>query len=463
MTALPPYPEYKDSGVPWLGEVPAYWQQVALWKLSRPRAERNPGNLMLLSVFLDRGVIPYAQGGGQVHAPSLDLSNYQVVHPGDFVLNNQQAWRGSVGVSAHNGIISPAYIVLELSNVLNPTYANYLFRSPAMVAQYVTASKGVGDIQRQIYWPYLRLVQVPLPPPDEQAAIVRYLDHMDRRIRRYIRARRRLIALLGEQKQAIIHQAVTRGLDPSVPLKPSGVEWLGDVPAHWEVVRSKRLFSPRKELARDEDIQLSATQAYGVIPQAEFEEKVGRRVVQVFLHLDKRRHVEKDDFVISMRSFQGGLERAWASGCIRSSYVVLQPSPGIHVDFFAYLFKSYGYIQALQTTANFIRDGQDLNFGNFSQVDLPLVPYDEQRAIAEYLDRATSGIAYGIVRAQREIDLIREYRTRLIADVVTGKVDVRAAAAALPAEFDEPVDALYEGEDDDADAGDEDEGEGEEE
>ncbi|MEZ4713131.1 MAG: hypothetical protein R3A44_38430 [Caldilineaceae bacterium] len=162
---------------------------------------------------------------------------------------------------------------------------------------------------------------------------------MDRRIRRYIRAKQKLIKLLEEQKQSIIHQAVTGQIDvrtglPYPAYKPSGVEWLGEVPEHWSVSRSKRLFGVRNEFARPDDIQLSATQAYGVIPQADYEEKIGRRVVKIFLHLDKRRHVEKDDFVISMRSFQGGLERAWTSGCIRSSYVVLKSIACNNVGFF---------------------------------------------------------------------------------------------------------------------------------
>lgn len=262
---------------------------------------------------------------------------------------------------------------------------------------------------------------------------------MDRQIGRYVRTKQHLIKLLNEQKQAIIHHAVTRGLNPDVSLRSSGVAWLSDVPEHWKIVRSRRLFSARKELARPDDIQLSATQAYGVIPQAEFEQKVGRRVVKISMHLEKRRHVEEDDFVISMRSFQGGLERAWASGCIRSSYVVLKPGSSVDIGFFTYLFKSYGYIRALQATANFIRDGQDLNFGNFCLVDLPLLPLEEQKAIAEYLDKATASIDTLIKRARAEVELLREYRTRLIADVVSGKFDVREAAAQLPDEPEESV------------------------
>ena len=212
-----------------------------------------------------------------------------------------------------------------------------------------------------------------LPPLQEQAAIVCYLDYVNRRIRRYVTAKRKLIALLEEEKQAVINRAVTRGLDPNVPLKPSGVEWLGGVPEDWELRRGKRLFSPRRELARPDDIQLSATQAYGVIPQDEYEERIGRRIVKISLHLNQRRHVEVDDFVISMRSFQGGLERAWASGCIRSSYIVLRPAIEVDVEFFSYVFKSQAYIQALRSTANFIRDGQDLTFDNLlrSRLTLP--------------------------------------------------------------------------------------------
>ena len=283
-------------------------------------------------------------------------------------------------------------------------------------------------------------IHIPLPPLPEQAAIVHFLDHVDRRIRRYIRAKQKLIALLEEQKRAIIHEAVTGQIDvrtgrPYPAYKPSGVEWLGEVPERWQVCRSKRMFRPRRELARANDIQLSATQAYGVISQRRYEERVGRKVVRILRHLEQRRHVKVDDFVISMRSFQGGLERAWESGCIRSSYIVLKPATKLVVRYFGYLFKSAGYINALQSTANFIRDGQDLNFENYCRVDLPLPAIGEQQRIAQFLEQATTAIRQSVERYRGQVDLIREYRTRLIADVVTGKLDVREEAAGLP-EFD---------------------------
>lgn len=275
-------------------------------------------------------------------------------------------------------------------------------------------------------------IRMPMPPLEEQAAIVRYLAHADEIINRYIGAKERIIALLEEQRQVVIHQAVTCGLDQNAKLKPAGAYWLGDIPEHWKMCRAKQLFSPRRELAKPHDVQLSATQAYGVIPQDEYEKRTGRKIVKISLHLDRRLHVEVDDFVISMRSFQGGLERAWSSGAIRSSYVVLRPNPEVDVGFFTYLFKSRAYIQALQSTADFIRDGQDLNFGNFCAVDLPFPPTEEQRETAKAIGHAVTEINTKVARARRQIALIDEYRTRLIADAVTGQIDVSRAVLELP-------------------------------
>jgi len=201
------------------------------------------------------------------------------------------------------------------------------------------------------------------------------------------------------------------------------IPWLTRLPDRWQVIPSKRLFVHRKERAREGDIQLSATQAYGVIPQAEFERLVGRKVVRITHNLEKRAHVEPDDFVISMRSFQGGLERAWARGCIRSSYVVLEPTPQAHVGYFAHLFKCADYISALQATSDFIRDGQDLNFGNFSLVDLPLPPKEEQEKIARFLDRESFRIKKFIRNKRRLIELLREQKQNIINQAVTRGLD----------------------------------------
>lgn len=203
----------------------------------------------------------------------------------------------------------------------------------------------------------------------------------------------------------------------------SNIPWLRGLPEHWKVVSSKRLFCVRKELARSDDEQLAATQAYGVIPQKEYERRVGRRVVRITQNLEKRRHVERDDFVISMRSFEGGLERAWATGCIRSSYVVLKPRSEVDVNFFQYLFKSPHYIQALRATSNFIRDGQDLNISNFSLVDLPLPPIAEQGLIARYLHNVDGRIRQYLRAKKKIIALLNEQKQAIIHRAVTRGID----------------------------------------
>src|ERR1043165_6070856 len=171
------YPSYKDSGAQSMREVPAHWKILPLYSIARPKSIADCIHRELLSVYLEKGVIKFSEvEEKRTNVTSLDLSQYQAVDPGDFVLNNQQAWRGSVGVSPYEGIVSPAYFVLSLSAELNPSFANYLFRDGAMVSQYLICSRGVGTIQRNLYWQELKRVTVCLPPPEEQSAIVKFLD-----------------------------------------------------------------------------------------------------------------------------------------------------------------------------------------------------------------------------------------------------------------------------------------------
>ena len=442
-TYLQPYPAYKPSGVDWLDDVPTHWEVL-------PGRACYTSEQILNHALVEKTVLSLSYGQIKIRPEErlhglvpASFETYQLVEPGDIICRPtdlQNDWNSlRFGLSRRRGIITSAYMCLRTRAELSRRYGYLLLHTYDVKKVFYGLGSG---LRQNLSWTDFKLLPCPVPPLPEQAAIVRYLDHVDRRIRRYVSAKRKLIALLEEEKQAVINRAVTRGLDANVRLKPSGVEWLGDVPEHWEMRRGKRLFSPRRELAKPDDIQLSATQAYGVIPQDEYEERIGRRIVKISLHLNQRRHVEVDDFVISMRSFQGGLERAWSSGCIRSSYIVLRPAIEVDVEFFSYVFKSQAYIQALRSTANFIRDGQDLTFDNFCAVDLPFPPAEEQRKIAVALREAASDISAGIARACRQIDLVQEYRTRLIADVVTGKLDVREAAAQLPDESDdeEPID-----------------------
>ena len=448
---IKPYPAMKDSGVEWLGDVPKHWTterfKSSMHNIVEQTTERRGAGLYVALEHVESWT-------GRLRHTGLDVSfdsQVKCFRSGDVLFGKLRPYLAKVTRPTSDGICVGEFLVLRPrhSNATAPYMEQQLRSKPIIDA---VNSSTFGAKMPRADWQFMGGMAIALPPLPEQAAIVRFLDHADRRIRRYIRAKQKLITLLEEQKQAVIQQAVTGQIDvrsgrPYPAYKPSGVEWLGDVPEHWQVKRSKRVFMPRRELARANDIQLSATQAYGVISQQRYEEVVGRKVVRILRHLEQRRHVEVDDFVISMRSFQGGLERAWESGCIRSSYIVLRPATKLIVGYFGYLFKSVGYINALQATANFIRDGQDLNFENYCRVDLPFPSIEEQQGIAQFLDQTTTATRSTVERYRGQVERVREYRARLTADIVTGKLDVREAVAGLP-----EVDPLA-AEEDDSDDG----------
>ena len=224
------YERYKDSGIKWLGEIPEHWESTRIVNLLSLKTERGFANEELLSVYLDKGVIKNSDSDGkQVHKPSEDLNAYQLVEIGDFVMNNQQCWRGSVGVSQYRGIISPAYHIFKLSDCLLRHYANYLLRDYTMVTQYLIASKGVGSIQRILSFPWFKNSLCIIPPKSEQKQIVHFLDERLALIDKYVKDKEREVELLKELKNAEINRAVTKSLNNS----------------EWKSYKIKRLFNER--------------------------------------------------------------------------------------------------------------------------------------------------------------------------------------------------------------------------
>lgn len=203
------YSSYTAYDSFWGKSIPSHWDVKPLYALAKVKSICDCTDLELLSVYLDAGVVPFSsRAQKRTNATSSDLSKYQRVDLGDFVLNNQQAWRGSVGVSKNTGIVSPAYIVLSLNDELNSDFANYLFRNRIMVDQYLINSKSVGSIQRNIYWPSLKRVSVPIPPKPEQVKIVKYLDWQVSKVNKLISTKKKQITLLQEQRQRLIDDTV---------------------------------------------------------------------------------------------------------------------------------------------------------------------------------------------------------------------------------------------------------------
>ena len=287
------YPSMKDSGVPWLREVPKHWGVQKLRHVLRRHTERNRPDLPLLSVVREKGVIlrdTTSADENHNYIPD-DLSNYKVVRVGQFAMNKMKAWQGSYGVSCHEGIVSPAYFVFEVSRV-EADFFHTAIRSHAYVSSFTRASDGVRIGQWDLAEARMRDIQFLVPLPVEQTAIVRFLDHADRHIRRYIRAKQKLIALLEEQKQAIIHQAVTGQIDvrtgqPYPAYKPSGVEWLGEVPAHWEVIRLKFVAAELVDCLH-ETPKYSENGEFPAIRTADISPGI--------LHLSSARRIEADEY-----------------------------------------------------------------------------------------------------------------------------------------------------------------------
>jgi len=242
INGLKPYPKYKESGSQWIGSVPSSWTVQKLRTLISHRSERNRPDLPLLSVAREKGVFVRSLTDVNENHNFIpdDLTNYKVARAGDLVINKMKAWQGSMGIAPCDGIVSPAYYVFEF-RILNRTFGQALLRSKPYVAHFGQASDGVRIGQWDLSIQGMRQIPVVVPTVDEQSAIVRFLDHTNRKIDRFIRTKQRLIELMNEQKQVLINRVVIRGLDPNVRLNPSGIDWLGDVPEHWRTIKLMRL------------------------------------------------------------------------------------------------------------------------------------------------------------------------------------------------------------------------------
>lgn len=437
------YEEYTAIDSRWANYIPASWTFSKIAEVFIERKETNDPikTTDILSLTNTRGVIPYREKGNIGNKAKEDLTGYRLAYPGDIVFNSMNAVIGSVGLSKYFGAVSPVYYMLYLRDAVknNICFFDYVFQDRVFQSGLNGLGNGILEIRMRIPMSKLKYVGVPVPPREEQDQIVRYLDWQVSKINRLIAAKRKEIALLKEHRTAKINQAVTTGIHCDTQLAYTGYNWLPYAPANWKPVPAKALFRNITELRRLDDSMLAATQKYGLIEQTEYMRLEGRRIVLANDNLDKWLHTEPNDFIISLRSFQGGLEMCSKPGCVTWHYVVLRSQRNIYPDFYKWFFKSAAYIGALQKTSDFIRDGQDLRFSNFVKVGLFIIPMDEQREIAEYLNREIPKYDVAISNLEKQIDQITELRTRMISDVVTGQVDVREIEVPEFERFEEVV------------------------
>ncbi len=438
--SFPRYPKYKASGVEWLGEVPAHWDVKPVKNLAS----------IIYGYPFDSELFDTSEGSPLVRIRDLNKYEAETYYKGEFVesaaITSEDVLIGMDGdfnvgrwLGKGRALLNQRMCCVRGKNRLLTRLLEHALPIPLRAINeltYATTVKHLAASQVE-----KTLVAIP-PDTSEQTLLAGFLDRETAKIDGLVAEQQRLMELLKEKRQAVISHAVTRGLNPKAPLKPSGIKWLGDIPEHWRISQSRRMFSVRSEPALETDRMLTASQKYGVLYQSDFVEREGRRVVEVIMGIESLKHVEPDDFIISMRSFQGGLEWCRLRGSTSFHYVMITPIKWVHPPFFAHLFKSAAYIQALRATTDLIRDGQELRFSNFAQVDLPVVPIEEQAKITAYLNTETTKFDTLTAEAQRAIDLLQERRTALISAAVTGQIDVRGVVAreeSLRAVAEEPA------------------------
>lgn len=428
---MKPYPQYKDSGVPWLGEIPAHWNSLKLKNLLTPVSERSRPDLPLLSVLRAKGVIKRDTGSKEENHNFIpdDLSNYKVVQKSQLAMNKMKAWQGSYGISPHDGIVSPAYFVFAV-NAVNGDFFHTALRSQAYIPFFTQASDGVRvgqwDLNRS------RMKEIPFfaPSEEEQIQIPRYLNWKTAQINKFIRNKRRLIALLKEQKQNIINQAVTRGINPDVKLKPSGVEWIGDIPEHWEVKPLKRAFS---QIFYGTSISSSDEGSYLVLGMGNIKEgEVSFSGCGRLKTIPAELVLRPNDLLFNRTN---SLELVGKVGIFLgheseqvtfASYLVcLRCKADMCPTYLNYLLNCSTFLRFARLHAIPSLHQANLNPTRYGRLSIPLPPYAEQKHLIDKIAAQTLSIDTAISRAENEIQLILEYRDRLIADVVTGKVDVR--------------------------------------
>ncbi len=426
-----PYPDYSRTDLTWFEYLPESWAIMRTKQMFRLVIEKAPANnkMELLSVYTHIGVRPrksLEQRGNKAST----TDGYWVVKEGDIICNKLLAWMGAIGASHYQGVTSPAYDILRPIKPCNTDYYHFLFRTKKYLQQFKIRSRGIMDMRLRLYFDQFGQIPIPVPPRREQDQIVAYLRAQDAHIARFIKTKRDLIKLLTEQKLRIIDQAISRGLDTAVALKASGIEWLGEVPEHWEVKPLKRWVrlnvrtlgqrtNPDFEFRY---VDIGSVQTGRLVKELErirFEAAPSRA----------RRVLRRGDTIIStVRTY---LKAIWYVGedaddlIASTGFAVLTPGKNVEPEYLGYVIQSSAFVN--RVAANSIGIAYpaiaETVLGRFPVALPPTM--DEQQAIVAQIKTESAPLDDAIICTEEEIKLIREYRDRLIADVVTGQVDVR--------------------------------------
>jgi type I restriction enzyme, S subunit len=445
IAGLKPYAQYEDSGLPWLGSVPAHWRTVRNGSLFGQRSQMGHADLPILEVSLKTGVQVRGFGKNARKQVMSDLGKYKRALKGDLAYNTMRMWQGALGVCPVDGLVSPAYVVARPYAGVKPRYFAALFRTGDYMAEIDSASRGIVKDRNRLYWDQFKQMRSPCPPPEEQAAIVRFLDWANGRLEQAIRAKRKVIALLMEQKQACVERAATLGLGVTVPLAYSGIPWLGHIPRHWVVRRLKHCISPLEQGWSPQcDAQPAGETEWGVL-------KVGC-VNKDSLNTQQNKKLPsslRPDLNLEIKDGDILMSRANTRHLLGLAALAEDPRPKLILCDKLFRFRtSHAYFnpkylvlalrakscraQIESSTSGASSSMQNIGQDVVKNLWLAIPPIEEQEKIVDRMAEDTQPLGIATSRLEREIELLDEYRVRLFTDVVTGKLDVREAVRQLP-------------------------------
>ncbi len=419
------YSSYKDSNVSWIGMIPEHWEAKQLRSFLILFTEKGHGEAQLLSVTREQGVIERDKEDKEENHNFVpeDLSGYKYIERGDFAINKMKAWQGSYAVSDYCGIVSPAYFTCKLQGV-NKQFFSRAIRSKAYIPFFTQYSKGIRVGQWDLNPNALKSIPFFLPPLAEQEKIVSYLDSKTSKIDAYVSDKEKEIQLLQELKQKTIAEAVTKGLNSNVKMKDSGISWLGMIPEHWELRRLSQVayehFISNKNVHHQNLLSLS----YGRIIRKDINKTDGLLPTS----FDTYQIVEDGNIVLRLTDLQNDQKSlrvglAKEEGIVTSAYVCLGVNKSIIPSYLYNTLHSYDVKKLFYSMGGGIRQG--LNWQGLKKIDVPLPPIAEQQSIVSYIEQKSQKVDTLITELQAEIDYLKEYKQRLIADCVTGQMNVQ--------------------------------------
>ncbi len=422
---FPRYDSYKESGVAWLGEIPCDWSVKSIRAVTQLKSEKNQPDLQVLSVYREYGVIPKDSRTDNHNATSLDTSGYKVVNKGDLVVNKMKAWQGSMGVSEYYGLVSPAYITCRIDiDCVHPKFLHYLLRSKTYIGIYNALSYGVRVGQWDMHYEDFKHIPLPIPEKKIQNRIANFLDQKTAGIDKAVAKKQRLIELLKEQKAILINQAVTRGLNPDAPMRDSGVEWIGDIPAHWNVKRAKYLFKEvdeRSQTGKEE--LLSVSHMTGITPRSE-------KNVYMFKAEDYSgsKLCRKDDLVFNiMWAWMGALGVSDRTGIVSPSYGVYRQlkQETFNAWYLERLLRSEEYVAEYNRRSTGLNSSRLRLYAHmFFDMKIGFPTIEEQNTIEQKISEQTGQIKKAMLSTTAEIEKLHEYKNILISNAVTGKIKI---------------------------------------